>query len=63
MKNWSRFCSMASVLCILMLVFSAVAMPDALAAAADAAGSGGGYLAGYENTDHQRTQSEFSGNP
>ena len=56
MKNWSRFCSMASVLCILMLVFSAVAMPDALAAAADAAGSGGGYLAGYENTDPKPSQ-------
>lgn len=55
MKSWSRFCSMASVLCILILVFSAVP-PDCLAAAADTAGSGGGYLAGYENTDPKPSQ-------
>lgn len=55
MKSWSRFCSMASVLCILILVFSA-APPDCLAAAADTAGSGGGYLAGYENTDPKPSQ-------
>ena len=50
MSNWSRFYSMASVLCILILVFS-VLSPDCLAAAADTAGSGGDYLSGYENTD------------
>ena len=55
MSNWSRFCSMASVLCILILVFS-VLSPDCLAAAADTAGSGGGYLSGYENTDPKPSQ-------
>ena len=55
MKSWSRFCSMASVLCILILVFS-VLSPDCLSAAADTAGSGGGYLSGYENTDPKPSQ-------
>ena len=55
MSNWSRFYSMASVLCILILVFS-VLSPDCLAAAADTAGSGGGYLSGYENTDPKPSQ-------
>ena len=53
MKNWSRFCSMASVLCIIILVLS-VLSPDCLAAANSA--SGGGYLSGYENTDPQPSQ-------
>lgn len=56
MSNWSRFYSMASVLCILILVLSVVLSPDCLAAAADAAGSGGGYLSGYENTDPKPSQ-------
>lgn len=55
MKIRSIICSMASVLCILILVLS-VAQPDCLAAAADTASSGGGYLAGYENTDPKPSQ-------
>ncbi len=53
MKNWSHFCSMTSVLCIFILVLT-VLSPECLAAA-DSAG-GGGYLAGYENTDPQPSQ-------
>lgn len=52
MKSWSSFRSMASVLCIFMLVFSLLS-PDCLAAA-DSASSG--YLAGYENTDPKPSQ-------
>ena len=54
MKNWRFFCSMASVLCILILVLS-VASPDCLAAA-DTTSTGGGYLAGYDNTDPKPSQ-------
>lgn len=56
MKGWSRFCSMASVLCILILVFSVVLSPDCLAAAADTAGADGGYLSGYDNTNPKPSQ-------
>lgn len=56
MSNWSRFYSMASVLCMLILVLSVVLSPDCLAAAADTAGSGGGYLSGYENADPKPSQ-------
>ena len=55
MGNWSRFHSMASVLCILILVLSVVPS-DCLAAAADTASSGGGYLSGYENADPKPSQ-------
>ena len=55
MKSWSIFHSMTSVLCIIILVV-AVLPPDCLAAAADTAGSGGGYLSGYENTDPKPSQ-------
>lgn len=47
MNSGRRTCSVASVLCVLLLVMS-VLSPDCLAAAGSA---GGGYLAGYENTD------------
>ena len=53
MIDWRRFCSMASVLCIFILVLS-VLSPDCLAAA-DSAG-GGGYLSGYENADPKPSQ-------
>lgn len=55
MKNWSRVYSMASVLCILILVFSVVS-PECLAAATDSANAGGGYLSGYDNTDPKPSQ-------
>ena len=55
MKSRSRFYSMASVLCIIILVVAALS-PDCLAAAADTASSGGGYLSGYENTDPKPSQ-------
>ena len=53
MNDWRHFCSMASVLCIFILVLS-VLSPDCLAAA-DSAG-GGGYLSGYENADPKPSQ-------
>ena len=49
MRTWRQICSVASVLCVLMLLMS-VLPSDCLAAAADSASSGG-YLSGYENTD------------
>ncbi len=51
MMTWCRISSMASVLCIIVLVMSVVLLPDNMAAAASA----GGYLAGYENTDPKPT--------
>ena len=55
MIDWRRFCSMASVLCIFILAFSLLS-PDCLAAAADTAGAGSGYLSGYDNTDPKPSQ-------
>ncbi len=55
MKSRSRFYSMASVLCIIILIVTALS-PDCLAAVADTASSGGGYLSGYENTDPKPSQ-------
>ena len=52
MMTWCRISSMASVLCIIVLVMSVVLLPDNMAAAA---ASAGGYFAGYENTDPKPT--------
>lgn len=46
---------MASVLCFFILVFSLLS-PECLAAAADTASTGGGYLSGYDNTDPKPSQ-------